>query len=104
MFLIKHGVGQLYYFSIARQRPRFEISNIFGKLAYKLFNSDSSFDKLAIRAREIIDFFRDYQPLLFLSNTTFHGSSPNQSGVSENRMTILTHFLMPIGNTASIKL
>ncbi|MDB0032778.1 hypothetical protein N9E67_00735 [Amylibacter sp.] len=89
------STGQLHYFPLARQRPRSEIRNVLGKLAYKRFNSASGFDKLAAKTNKIIDDFADYQPLLFLGNTTFHGNSPIQSGVSENRMTILTHFFDP---------
>jgi hypothetical protein len=91
---VRNG-GQLHYFPMARKQPRNEIQNIFGKVAYKRYNSETGFEKLATKTVRKIDDFQDYCPLLFMGNTTFHGNSPIQANSTENRMTILTHFFDP---------
>lgn len=87
--------GQLHYFPKARSHPKNEIYNISKKLAFKRFNSESGFDQLSKIKTRVIDDFSDYQPLLFIGNTTFHGNSPVQVNSADNRMTILTHFFDP---------
>ena len=89
------NVGQLNYFPNLRQHPTTELKNIAEKFYYKKFNSESGFESLSLKKNRIVDDFRDYKPLLFLGNTTFHGNSPVDSASDENRMTILTHFFDP---------
>ncbi|MDB2478804.1 hypothetical protein N9X34_04170 [Alphaproteobacteria bacterium] len=87
--------GQLLYFPKARRQPKNEFDNIIGKVLYKRHNTEKGFDELGVNKTKIIDDFKDYRPLLFLGNTTFHGNAPVQGNSNENRMTILTHFFDP---------
>ena len=88
-------IGQLYFFPNARKMPKYEFQNIVGKIAFKRYNSRSGFEALANKTDRITETFRDYRPILFVGNTTFHGNAPLNSGSQFNRMTILTHFFDP---------
>ena len=88
-------IGQLHFFPNARKMPKYEIQNIAGKIAYKRYNSKSGFEALANKTASITETFRDYRPVLFVGNTTFHGNAPVNSSSQFNRMTILTHFFDP---------
>lgn len=85
-------MGQLHYFPRTRAQPSNEIVNISGKIFFKKYNSENGFFKLSQKVERIIDSFQDYKPLLFVGNTTFHGNSPVDTFLLQNRMTILTHF------------
>lgn len=88
-------IGQLHFFPNTRKMPKYEVQNIAGKIAYKRYNSKTGFEALANKTNRMTETFRDYRPLLFVGNTTFHGNSPVNSGSKFNRMTILTHFFDP---------
>ena len=54
-------------------------------------------DKLVIslKNQSKIDDFRDYQPLLFIGNTTLHTNYPVSNNCSSYRLTLLAHFFDP---------
>lgn len=87
--------GQLHYFPMSRGHPKNEFNNVIMKAFHKQYNSAEGFDRLAQNKTRSIDDFKDYSPLLFLGNTTFHGNAPVQATSRENRMTLLTHFFDP---------
>jgi hypothetical protein len=87
--------GKLHFFPNARGHPKNEMVNILGKIKFKKFNNEKGFSNLSKKIVRKTETFQDYQPLLFLGNTTYHGNSPVQGDNQENRMTILTHFYDP---------
>lgn len=87
--------GELHYFPYCRKQPKNEIVNIYDKIRFKKYNSSKGFNQLSETKACLTENFLDYQPLLFLGNTTFHGNSPVDKNLSDNRMTILTHFFDP---------
>jgi len=87
--------GDLIYFPNARKVPSNEISNFFGKAYYKRFASKEGIEKFSSNNQKRIDSFKDYQPLLFVGNTTLHTNHPVSSGCSSYRLTLLAHFFDP---------
>ena len=59
-----NDIGQLHFFPKTRRTPRNEIQNIYGKIAYKRYNSKNGFEKLAKNTKCVTETFRDYRPLL----------------------------------------
>ena len=45
--------------------------------------------------KKIVDNFKDYQPLLFVGNTTLHTNFPVSIDCSSYRLTLLAHFFDP---------
>ena len=87
--------GDLIYFPYARKVPNNEISNSFGKAYYKRFASKDGMEKFSLNHQKRIDNFKDYQPLLFVGNTTLHTNYPVSMGCSGYRLTLLAHFFDP---------
>jgi len=87
--------GDLIYFPNARKAPTNEISNFIGKAYYKRFASKDGMAKFSSNHQKRIDNFKDYQPLLFVGNTTLHTNFPVSLGCSSYRLTLLAHFFDP---------
>lgn len=82
--------GQLIALPKARKIPQSEFKNIYDKLRWKLYNSESGYDKLVSEKNALELDFTDYRPLIFLGNSTFHGNRP-LSGSNEPRLSMLCH-------------
>ena len=52
-------------------------------------------EKFSSNSTKKVDDFRDYQPLLFVGNTTLHTNYPVSSNCSSYRLTLLAHFFDP---------
>ena len=89
------SAGDLIYFPYARKAPTNEISNFIGKAYYKRFASKDGLAKFSSNHQKRIDNFKDYQPLLFVGNTTLHTNFPVSLGCSSYRLTLLAHFFDP---------
>ena len=87
--------GDLIYFPYARKVPTNEISNFIGKAYYKRFASKKRMEKFSLNHKKRIDNFKDYQPLLFVGNTTLHTNFPVSLECSGYRLTLLAHFFDP---------
>ena len=87
--------GDLIYFPYARKVPTNEIYNFFGKAYYKRFASKDGMEKFSLNHQKRIDNFKDYQPLLFVGNTTLHTNYPVSLECSSYRLTLLAHFFDP---------
>tara|TARA_Y100000996_G_scaffold415244_1_gene408902 strand:- start:1089 stop:1796 length:708 start_codon:yes stop_codon:yes gene_type:complete len=87
--------GDLIYFPYARKVPSNEITNFIGKAYYKKYASKEGMEKFSSNNTKKIDNFRDYQPLLFIGNTTLHTNYPVSLGCSSFRLTLLAHFFDP---------
>ena len=89
------SAGELMYFPYARKAPRNEISNFIGKAYYKKYASKEGLEKFSAFSQKKVDNFRDYQPLLFVGNTTLHTNYPVSSSCTSYRLTLLAHFFDP---------
>lgn len=89
------SAGDLIYFPYARKVPSNEITNFIGKAYYKKYASKEGIEKFSLNNPKKIDNFRDYQPLLFIGNTTLHTNFPVSLGCSSYRLTLLAHFFDP---------
>jgi hypothetical protein len=87
--------GDLIYFPNARRSPKSEISNFIGKAYHKKFASKEGLEKFSCNNQKKVDNFRDYQPLLFVGNTTLHTNYPVSTDCSSYRLTLLAHFFDP---------
>ena len=87
--------GDLIFFPNARKAPSNEISNFIGKAFYKKYASKEGMDSFSLKNQSKIDDFRDYQPLLFIGNTTLHTNYPVSNNCSSYRLTLLAHFFDP---------
>ena len=87
--------GDLIYFPHARKAPSNEITNFTSKAYYKKYASKKGMEKFSHNNPKKIDNFRDYQPLLFIGNTTLHTNYPVSVGCSSYRLTLLAHFFDP---------
>ena len=85
-------VGQLIYFSNIRNQPKNELSNFSTKLYFKRYASKKGIEKLSNSHKMVVEYFEDYQPILFLGNTTFHTNYPVSSNCPEPRITLLAHY------------
>ena len=85
--------GDLIYFPNARKVPSNEITNFIGKAYYKKYASKEGIEKFSSTKK--IDNFKDYQPLLFVGNTTLHTNYPVSLNCSSFRLTLLAHFFDP---------
>ena len=89
------GSGGLIYFPNARKMPSNEISNFIGKAFHKKYASKEGLDKFSNAHEKKEDSFTDYQPLLFIGNTTLHTNHAVLSSCSSYRLTFLAHFFDP---------
>ncbi len=89
------AAGELMYFPNARKAPKNEISNFIGKAYYKKYASKEGLEKFSLNSEQKIDNFRDYEPLLFIGNTTLHTNYPVSSNCKSYRLTLLAHFFDP---------
>ena len=87
--------GDLIYFPYARKVPGNEITNFIGKAYYKKYASKEGMEKFSSNSSKKVDDFRDYQPLLFVGNTTLHTNYPVSPDCSSYRLTLLAHFFDP---------
>ena len=87
--------GDLIYFPYARKVPTNEFSNFFSKAYYKRFASKEGMEKFSLNHQKRIDNFKDYEPLLFVGNTTLHTNYPVSLECSSYRLTLLAHFFDP---------
>lgn len=87
--------GDLIYFPNTRANPKNEINNFIGKAYYKKYASKDGLEKFSLKSKMNIDNFKDYQPLLFIGNTTLHTNYPVSSDCSSYRLTLLAHFFDP---------
>ena len=87
--------GDLIYFPYARKVPRNEISNFIGKAYYKKYASKEGMEKFSPQIKKKEDNFRNYEPLLFIGNTTLHTNYPVSLGCSSYRLNLLAHFFDP---------
>ena len=87
--------GDLIYFPYARKVPGNEITNFVGKAYYKRYASKEGMEKFSANSSKKVDDFRDYQPLLFVGNTTLHTNYPVSPDCSSYRLTLLAHFFDP---------
>ncbi len=87
--------GDLIYFPYARKVPGNEITNFVGKAYYKRYASKEGMEKFSSNSSKKVDDFRDYQPLLFVGNTTLHTNYPVSPDCSSYRLTLLAHFFDP---------
>ena len=89
------SAGELMYFPNARKAPKNEISNFIGKAFYKKYASKEGLEKFSLSSAQKVENFRDYQPLLFIGNTTLHTNYPVSSSCASYRLTLLAHFFDP---------
>ena len=87
--------GDLVYFPKTRAAPRNEIFNFIGKAYYKKYASKAGIEKFSLKSKMKIDNFTDFQPLLFIGNTTLHTNYPVSIDCSSYRLTLLAHFFDP---------
>ena len=87
--------GELIYFPNARPFPKNEIHNIYGKASHKKFASKEGLDKFSTKYKKYVDDFKDYEPLLFVGNTTLHTNKPVSLYCTSYRLTLLSHFFDP---------
>ncbi|MBN43992.1 MAG: hypothetical protein CML94_00515 [Rhodobiaceae bacterium] len=84
--------GDLVFFPNLRNKPVYELINIYQKIFYKKFNSPEGFRKLSKINKKITENFSDYRPLIFLGIQTLHG---NLKLENDTRQTLLSHFFDP---------
>ena len=89
------SIGELLYFPSARNVPKSEISNFFGKVSFKRFANKMGMEKLALEKDLKVSDFQDYCPLLFIGNTTLHTNRQVSNVCSTYRLTLLAHFFDP---------
>jgi hypothetical protein len=87
--------GELIYFPNSRSMPLNEITNFFGKAYYKKYASKEGLEKFSTKKEKMVEDFREYQPLLFIGNTTLHTNHPVSEYSSSYRLTLLAHFFDP---------
>ena len=87
--------GDLIYFPNTRANPKNEINNFIGKTYYKKYASKDGLEKFSLKSKMKVDNFKDYQPLLFIGNTTLHTNYPVSIDCSSYRLTLLAHFFDP---------
>jgi len=87
--------GDLIYFTQARNPPKSEVNNFLGKLYFKRFASKKGINKFASTHTKMTEDFLDYEPLLFIGNTTLHTNKQVSLDCSGFRLTLLAHFFDP---------
>lgn len=87
--------GDLIYFPNARSAPKNEFYNFFGKAYYKRFASKSGLEKYSSIHQKSIESFTNYEPLLFLGQSTLHTNLPVTRDCQTYRLTLLSHFFDP---------
>ena len=87
--------GDLIYFPKARKPPKNEIYNFIGKAYHKKFASKAGLEKYSSMHQKSVENFGDYEPLLFLGQTTLHTNYPVSEDCQTYRLTLLSHFFDP---------
>jgi hypothetical protein len=87
--------GELLFFPNARCNPKFEIINVIEKIYFKRFANEKSTNLLLINNKMLIENFENYEPLLFIGNTTLHTNKEVDKSANCNRITFLSHFFDP---------
>ena len=87
---VEYNCGELMVMPNLREHIASEIINIFQKVYYKKLNSEEVYKDLINNGKGIALNFRDYEPLVFYGNRTFHGNFPLINSTS-NRLTFLCH-------------
>lgn len=91
--------GQLIVFPKIRSEPTGELSNIFGKLKFKLFYANKNGFKKLMSKNTYEEFdFTNLNPVLFLGRQSFHGNRSFAKAPDGVRVTLLTHFFDPNSN------
>ncbi len=95
--------GQLIVFPKIRKEPSNELSNILGKLKFKLLYANKKGFKNLMKKNTYEEFdFTNLNPVLFLGRQSFHGNRSFAKAPDGIRVTLLTHFFDPnskgIGN------
>ncbi len=84
--------GQLAFFPKIRGVPNNEVLNLIQKIYFKKYNSADGFKKLSLKKKILHENFLNYQPLIFIGLTTFHGNLPISNCY---RQTLLSHYFDP---------
>ena len=88
--------GQLIVFPKIRNEPSGELSNVFGKLKFKLFYANKNGFKNLMSKNTFEEFdFINLNPVLFLGRQSFHGNRSFAKAPDGIRVTLLTHFFDP---------
>jgi hypothetical protein len=87
--------GELIYFPKSRKAPKSEISNFVDKAYHKRFASKDGIKKFAYNHAQMTENFIDFEPLIFIGNTTLHTNKPVSLDCSSFRLTLLAHFFDP---------
>jgi hypothetical protein len=85
--------GELFHLGI-RKEPRNSLSNLVGKIFWKLFASRLGYKIVNLFFKIEKESFSDYRPLLFLGRSTLHGNFLHHDG-PESRISVLLHFFDP---------
>jgi hypothetical protein len=85
--------GELFHSSV-RKEPRNALSNLAGKIFWKLFASRLGYKVVNLFSKIEKESFSDYRPLLFLGRSTLHGNLLHHDG-PESRISVLLHFFDP---------
>jgi len=87
--------GELLFFPNARKQPNFEIINLFEKIYFKRFANEKSTNLFLFDKKMKIEKFENYEPLLFIGNTTLHTNNHLDKSALFSRITFLSHFFDP---------
>lgn len=91
--------GQLIVFPKIRNEPTGELSNILGKLKFKLLYANKNGFKTLMSKNTFQEFdFTNLNPVLFLGRQSFHGNRSFAKAPDGIRVTLLTHFFDPSSN------
>ena len=86
----RYNCGELLAAPMFRGNTSNEIINILQKAYFKKYNNREKFIELIIQGKAITFNFKDYEPLIFYGNRTFHGNFPLVNSTSD-RLTFLCH-------------
>ena len=71
-----------------------DFSSLLSVTSEVLFSSETV-SKFSLSSSQKVENFKDYQPLLFIGNTTLHTNYPVSSSCASYRLTLLAHFFDP---------
>ena len=86
----KFESGELFAAPNFRRQISSEVINIFQKAYFKKLNKRKTYLDLIESKKAIVLNFRDYEPVIFYGNRTFHGNFPLKNCKSD-RLTFLCH-------------
>ena len=87
---VQHDCGELMVVPNMRGHNSSEIINILQKIYFKKFNTAKKYEDLIASGKGRVLNFRDYEPLVFYGNRTFHGNFPLKNSHFD-RLTFLCH-------------